>query len=102
MISLQEESLVSLRDAVNLLPKSGSKRVHISTLFRWAREGVNGVVLETVHIGSRRYTSHEAIARFVRAVSSARSPQGAVEQVSERSKGRMTKTEETLRREGLS
>ena len=35
-----------------------------STARRWAKEGIDGVVLETVRLGGRRYTSHEAVARF--------------------------------------
>jgi hypothetical protein len=32
---------------------------------RWADTGVDGVVLETVKVGGRRFTSLEAIERFL-------------------------------------
>ena len=37
------------------------------TLFRWAFKGVRGVKLETLLIGNQRFTSKEAIARFIAA-----------------------------------
>jgi hypothetical protein len=40
-------------------------RPHTSTLVRWALRGVKGIKLETVVIGGRRYTSVEAIERFI-------------------------------------
>jgi hypothetical protein len=39
-------------------------RPSAATLWRWAMRGVRGVKLDTVIIGGRRYTSHEAFARF--------------------------------------
>ena len=59
-ISLTEK-LVSLPGATRLLPG----RPHISTLWRWATRGVRSVRLETTLIGGRRYTSHEALERFI-------------------------------------
>lgn len=38
---------------------------HVSTLFRWALRGIKGTKLETVVCGGRRYTSLEAIGRFL-------------------------------------
>jgi hypothetical protein len=36
-----------------------------STLWRWALRGVRGIVLESIVIGGRRYTSREAVDRFM-------------------------------------
>jgi hypothetical protein len=47
-----------------------------STLWRWAHRGVRGVRLETILIGGRRYTSAEAMARFIERLSVA--PQDGV------------------------
>ncbi|HET6249493.1 MAG TPA: DUF1580 domain-containing protein [Tepidisphaeraceae bacterium] len=44
---------------------SRRRRVHRSVLERWRTRGIRGVVLETVKIGGTRYTSAEALARFV-------------------------------------
>jgi hypothetical protein len=44
-------------------------RPHASTLLRWALRGVKGVKLETVIVGGRRFTSLEAIQRFIERLS---------------------------------
>lgn len=63
-------------------------RPHSSTRHRWALKGVRGVRLETVVIGGRRYTSSEAIQRFINRLStpvieapSQRTPDRAVEKI---------------------
>ena len=45
--------------------KSFPDRPHTSTIWRWHRRGIKGVRLETAIIGGRRYTSREAIQRFI-------------------------------------
>ncbi len=42
----------------------------ISTIWRWAQSGVRGHKLETWHIGAMRYTSVEALERFIEAINS--------------------------------
>jgi hypothetical protein len=63
MIKIEDEQLLSLRQAIVRIPG----RPHLSTLFRWMNRGVRGVCLETVVVGGRRFTSAEAIQRFIRA-----------------------------------
>ena len=58
-INLSEE-LLSLSAAAKSLPG----RPHVSTLCRWHRRGVRGVLLETIVIAGRRYTSAESLQRF--------------------------------------
>jgi hypothetical protein len=58
---LINESLVQLAEACDFFPVKCSRQ----TLERWLRRGSRGVLLESVTIGSRRYTSKEAIARFL-------------------------------------
>ena len=53
-------------------PRRKGGRMSIRTGFRWATEGVCGVVLETVVQGSQRYTSVPAIRRFFAAVTAAK------------------------------
>jgi hypothetical protein len=67
-IDLEHESLISLAAAAKILPG----RPSIPTLWRWRSRGVGGVRLETVVIGGRRYTSHEAIAKFIAGTTAAR------------------------------
>ena len=45
------------------------KAPHPETVARWARKGCRGVRLETVLVGGRRYSSAEAVDRFIRELS---------------------------------
>lgn len=40
-------------------------RPHVSTLHRWRLDGVRGAKLETFLVGGRRFTTKEAIGRFL-------------------------------------
>jgi hypothetical protein len=60
--SLLEETLVSLTEACKCFPVKCSR----AALERWMRRVSRGAVLETVLICGKRYTSKEAIDRFVR------------------------------------
>lgn len=65
-IDISCEELVPIRDVPKRLPtKPGGKRVHISAVYRWMKKGVRGVKLDSVCIGGTRYTSVEALQRFV-------------------------------------
>jgi hypothetical protein len=61
MLDIQNERLCLLCEAAKEVPG----RPHVSTLIRWWQRGVRGVKLETVVVGGRRYTSVEAINRFI-------------------------------------
>ena len=63
-LELLAEDLVSLTESCKEFP--GEKRSR-STVERYARKGNRGAILETILLGGRRYTSREAIARFIRA-----------------------------------
>jgi hypothetical protein len=45
--------------------------VHVATVHRWRLRGVRGVRLETIAIGGLRYTSREALERFITATTAA-------------------------------
>ena len=66
MIDVEREHLIPLTDARNYLPSRPSKR----TLFRWALKGYgeHRIRLESVKLGVQRWTSKEAIRRFVIAI----------------------------------
>lgn len=65
-INLLSEQLMSMAQAVRSLPmRTSGKRLHVGTLYRWASQGVKGTRLETVRIGEHRFTSAEALQRFV-------------------------------------
>jgi len=81
MIDIQNEKLRLLSQSAREIPG----RPHISTVFRWWRHGVKGVKLETVLVGGRRFTSAEAIQRFIQRLS-ASTPVQRVEEKRHRSK----------------
>jgi hypothetical protein len=62
-IDTATETLISLSDARGAFP--GGKRLSLATLHRWRLHGVRGTRLETCLIGGLRYTSCEAISRFI-------------------------------------
>lgn len=65
MIDLKSEQLVHLTQAREYIPG----QPHSGTIRRWFREGLRGITLETVMVGGRRFTSQEAISRFIERLS---------------------------------
>ena len=59
------EQLIALREVPLLLPRRRGKKVHYSTVFRWATKGAHGRVLESKLIGGVRYTTRGALNRFL-------------------------------------
>jgi hypothetical protein len=66
-IDVKSEQLVALRDVGASLPWEPAG----STLSRWHSRGVRGVRLDTVLVGGKRWSSREAIQRFIEAVTAA-------------------------------
>lgn len=70
-INVFEETVISLREARKLLPKSPrNKSISIPTFYRWIQKGIKAkdgtqVKLEIVKIGGSTFTSQQAIQRFV-------------------------------------
>jgi len=64
MLDLTNESPLSLTEATKYLPSLGGRRLHVSTLWRWARRGCHGVRLEYSRLGHRVVTTKEALSRF--------------------------------------
>jgi hypothetical protein len=67
MISFQDEDILTIKQAAKRLPT----RPHISALYRWAKEGLHGIRLETLRVGGTMCTSTEALQRFFSAVTEA-------------------------------
>lgn len=63
-IDTQIEDLITLAYASQNFP---GRPVALQTIHRWRLNGVRGVKLETCLIGGIRYTSHQAIQRFIEA-----------------------------------
>lgn len=66
-IDIDYEKLVTLTEAAK--SKQFPKKPCVCTVARWCLDGVRGEILDSVVIGGRRYTSVEAIHRFVAATS---------------------------------
>jgi hypothetical protein len=60
-IDINRERLLTISAAAVSL----QHRPHVATVWRWVQSGCRGVKLETVLIGGRRYTSKEALERFI-------------------------------------
>lgn len=60
-IEFQNETLCTITEATKIFPG----RPHVATVWRWVNNGVRGLRLETIKVGGRRFTSHEAIERFI-------------------------------------
>ena len=63
-IDVQSETLISFSDARSAFPGI-DRRLSLATLHRWRLNGIRGIKLETVLVGGLRYTSREAIVRFI-------------------------------------
>lgn len=70
------EQLIPFTQAREAFP--GGKRLSLASLHRWRLNGVRGTRLETILIGGSRYTSAEAIQRFIASQNPAESPEPAI------------------------
>ena len=70
MIEFEKERILSFCQAARVVAHARGGSVHVSSLYRWAGKGLKGVRLEWIQVGGRRCTSHEALGRFIRAISS--------------------------------
>ena len=61
---LTTETTLSFSEAAARLPRIDGRKIHPSSLWRWARKGIHGVRLETRRLGGRFVTSLEALERF--------------------------------------
>ena len=61
MIDLSTETVFPVSEAPKHIPGRPSQ----GSCWRWVLQGVGGIKLESILIGGKRFTSHEAIQRFV-------------------------------------
>ncbi len=64
-INLENESPITLAETPHHVPKRNGKRMHYSTVYRWVTKGVRGRRLESLLVGGVRYTTIEALRRFL-------------------------------------
>ncbi len=63
---LFDEEVLTLPQAAACLPRIGGKKLHASTVWRWARRGLHGIRLETRRVGGRMVTSKRALEDFTK------------------------------------
>ena len=74
MIDPANETLIRFQEAGRRIPGNPS----VCALHRWRLNGVRGTKLETLLCGGVRFTSEEAIARFIAAQNRDESPAPAI------------------------
>ena len=65
-IELSTETAITIAEVPLHIPKRHGRKVHYSTVYRWMTKGVRGRKLESLLIGGVRYTTIEALARFLK------------------------------------
>ena len=70
MSNLLDENLVPFAAGIRSLPG----RPSVSTGYRFALRGIKGIRLESIVVGGRRFTSREALRRFVAGTTQAAEP----------------------------
>ena len=96
-IDVQSEKLLTLAECREAFP--GGKRLALATIQRWRLRGVRGVILETIRIGGMRYTSREAIARFIARQNADETPTPSISPAQRQRQALAAQTE--LRRAGI-
>lgn len=66
MIDPQNDELITFTDVTRLLPPlPGGKRTNRQTVYVWTRRGCRGVVLESIDVAARSYTTKAALDSFL-------------------------------------
>ena len=65
MIDTRSEEIIPLRAVCQLFPGRKGKGVAVATVWRWVMQGRKGVRLESLIVGGVRYSSSQAVARFL-------------------------------------
>jgi hypothetical protein len=76
MIDVTNEELITFSEARDAFP--GGRRPALATLHKWRLHGIRGVRLETAQIGGSRFTSREAIVRFLKEQNAGQTPTPAI------------------------
>jgi len=97
MIDLGTETVLSLNQAAKAAPG----RPHLATIWRWAQRGVKGVKLETIVVGGRRFTSSEAIERFIARTTAAANGEPAPIRTPRQRQRAIAAAEAALARDGI-
>lgn len=82
----RDEKLITMPEAALLVPRAEAQRAPSAvSLYRWATLGCKGIVLESVRSGGKRFTTAEAVRRFLEKLNEPkRGAAGAIRPVRER------------------
>lgn len=96
-MTMLDEQRLSLTQAARRLG------VNPSTTWRWALNGVRGVNLETISVGAKRFTTEEAVERFVAATTAvaAHGPMPSVARTPRQREHAIDRAEGELARQGI-
>ena len=97
MVDVLSEYMVTLTEATRIIPG----RPCSSSIWRWYQHGCRGIKLETAIVGGRRFTSREAIERFVRRTTEARNGSPINSTPSRRRQAAITAAEAELTAAGI-
>jgi hypothetical protein len=70
------QDFVCLREVPDRLPKRNGRKLGLATIYRWAKDGCQGVRLATWQLGGCRYTTPAALEQFVADLTAARGGHG--------------------------
>ena len=96
-IDIRNEELVAVSKAPALIPGRPGR----ATVWRWVLTGVRGQRLETLLVGGRRYTSREAIERFIAATTAASNGEPAPTRTSRQRERAIEQAERELAAAGI-
>jgi hypothetical protein len=65
-IDITRDKLISLEDAAKMFPKAGGGHVHAKTVRNWITNGYHGIKLDGAQVGSKFYTTADALRSFSR------------------------------------
>ncbi|APZ96354.1 DUF1580 domain-containing protein [Fuerstiella marisgermanici] len=82
MIDLKKESAITLAEVPSHIPRRKGRKVHYSTVYRWVTKGARGRRLESLLVGGVRYTTVEALGRFLNAHTAGKADPANVDETS--------------------
>lgn len=68
-IDIEHEKMLPLGELPAIVAKMGFRKPHVCAVRRWTQRGVKGLLLPSLLMGDRRYTSMEALRWWVAATS---------------------------------
>jgi hypothetical protein len=73
-IDITKDKLISLEDAAKMFPKPGGGHIHPKTVKNWITSGYQGIQLEGAQVGSKFYTTSDALRLFSQQLNERRQP----------------------------